>query len=161
MPDSTSRSDDPFADLFGKLPDPRTRADEAPGPRRTPPADPESAAGAPGEADTSTPPPVGEPSPAVPTQTKGAAGPATGALPLSRRAAREAIQGHSGESPTALTRPTDEGSAEAAARRRRLCCAGRAAARGIRQRFRRRRGRLAVRSAPGPHGRTDRTRSER
>src|SRR6478609_5104008 len=112
MPDSTSRSDDPFADLFGKLPDPRTRADEAPGPRRTPPADPESVAGAPGEADTSTPPPVGEPSPAVPTQTKGAAGPATGALPLSRRAAREAIQGHSGESPTALTRPADEGSAE-------------------------------------------------
>ena len=39
MPDSTSGSDDPFADLFGKLPDPRLRGGDAPGPRRTPAAD--------------------------------------------------------------------------------------------------------------------------
>ena len=36
MPDPTSPFDDPFADLFGKLPDPRVRDGAVPGPRRTP-----------------------------------------------------------------------------------------------------------------------------
>ncbi|TDN92941.1 endolytic transglycosylase MltG [Microbacterium sp. BK668] len=36
MPDSPSPFDDPFADLFGKLPDPRTRDGALPGPRRSP-----------------------------------------------------------------------------------------------------------------------------
>ncbi|WP_345802540.1 endolytic transglycosylase MltG [Microbacterium sp. AZCO] len=40
MPRSSSPYDDPFADLFGKLPDPRVRGGEIPGPRRTPAPEP-------------------------------------------------------------------------------------------------------------------------
>ncbi|MFH8249840.1 endolytic transglycosylase MltG [Microbacterium sp. B2969] len=40
MPRSSSPYDDPFADLFGKLPDPRSRGGEIPGPRRTPAPEP-------------------------------------------------------------------------------------------------------------------------
>lgn len=79
-------NDDPFADLFGKLPDPRDRG-AAPGPRRTP-APQESATGA--EApdpvvSADGPDPVG--ASAAPGVTGTEAAPAP---PLSRRAAREA-----------------------------------------------------------------------
>lgn len=67
MPDTTPPSpDDPFADLFGKLPDPRTRATPAR-------VDPSAAAA-----------PSSEPAPAAPATP-----------PLSRRAAREAASAES------------------------------------------------------------------
>ncbi|WP_243074782.1 endolytic transglycosylase MltG [Microbacterium sp. SS28] len=107
MPDTTSRFDDPFADLFGKLPDPRHRGGDAPGPRRTPaplgdefPAhhDAHPPAPEPAPIAASTPamtpvaaavpvtPPASPPAP-EPTGTDAAA---AGAVPSSRRAAREA-----------------------------------------------------------------------
>lgn len=63
MPDSPSPFDDPFADLFGKLPDPRARERLSTG----------DDSGQGGSASTPAAPPAGEPS-----------------APLSRRAAREA-----------------------------------------------------------------------
>jgi UPF0755 protein len=81
MPRTSSPNDDPFADLYGKLPNPRDRGGAALGPRRTaspePEAEPypdEAPADAPDAADAAGASPTG-PIPAVPT---------------SRRAAREA-----------------------------------------------------------------------
>ncbi|MEU1970374.1 endolytic transglycosylase MltG [Microbacterium sp. NPDC019599] len=154
MPDSTSRFDDPFADLFGRLPDPRMRGGDAPGPRRTPAphvddddhtwesppvtgtwkpftdepmvtptgATPVSAAqtGATPAASSGGAPvtPAGGP-PAAPTEPVPAAdqgsAASTGAVPTSRRAAREALraQGQTGPQPTAAAAEPEQSSATA------------------------------------------------
>lgn len=97
MPDSTSPFDDPFADLFGKLPDPRMRDGAVPGPRRTPsplvPGPDETGAFVHGSTVTTTRPTPSassehpaEPAPASPTPGGGAVpapAPNGGALPAS------------------------------------------------------------------------------
>ena len=139
MPDSTKRTDDPFADLFGKLPDPRMRGGDAPGPRRTPSPsvddDPQDgvftpsapSAAAPPAAPVTTPTTAAAPfapaaasvppaaAPAAPTAT-GSVGVSTGAVPTSRRAARAASAAQTGPSaqiPPAVhaTTPTTPGQA--------------------------------------------------
>jgi UPF0755 protein len=94
MPDSTSRFDDPFAELFGKLPDPRRHRDEAPGPRRTSASEAEDMAGPPAEptvdAATEDAPASASPTPASGAASAGAA--SAGVAPISRRAARESMR---------------------------------------------------------------------
>jgi UPF0755 protein len=121
MPDSTSPFDDPFADLFGKLPDPRMRDGAVPGPRRTPsplvPGPDETGAFVHASTVTTTrPTPMAssehpaEPAPAsgagTPTSPPPSSGdPASptpgGGTPLSRRAARAAAEAaRTGQTPT-------------------------------------------------------------
>ena len=96
MPDSTSRFDDPFADLFGKLPDPRSRGDEAPDPRRMSASETEDVADAPAQStvDAAAEDAPASASPTPASGTGGAAAASAGAAPISRRAAREAMRAH-------------------------------------------------------------------
>jgi UPF0755 protein len=98
MPDSTSRSDDPFADLFGKLPDPRSR-DEAPGPPRMSASETEDVADVPAQStvDAAAEDAPASASPTPASGTGGAAAASAGAAPISRRAAREATRAHAPE----------------------------------------------------------------
>ena len=110
MPDSTSGFDDPFADLFGKLPDPRLRGGDAPGPRRMP------AAGAVNENADDAPAPD---APAATASTPVVAPPdavteSSGAVPHSRRAAREAMKAGSAE-PAPQNEPAPAPAAQTAA----------------------------------------------
>lgn len=97
MQDSTSRFDDPFADLFGKLPDPRSRGHEAPGPRRTPASETEDVAdvSARSTVDASAEDATASATPAP--LTGGAAAASMAASPISRRAAREAMRAQAPE----------------------------------------------------------------
>jgi len=91
MPDSSSSSDDPFADLFAKLPDPRRRDAPSVAPSTAPSVAPSTAPSDEARGDRPVEP------------ARDGAGEA-GAAPVSRRAAREAAA-RTGSVPTASDAP--------------------------------------------------------